>query len=94
MTKAELIAKIAEDAQLTQTQANKALLSFINTVGDEIRSTGSINVTGLGIFSVSERSARTGINPRTREPLSIPASKGVKFRASKALKDSLNESNS
>jgi DNA-binding protein HU-beta len=91
MTKAELVAKIAEEAQLTQAQAGKALLSFVNAVSDEIRKSGSINITGFGVFAVSERSARTGINPRTRQPINIPSSRNVKFKCSKALKDSLNE---
>jgi DNA-binding protein HU-beta len=90
MTKAELVAKIAEDAQLTQAQANRALQSLIDAVSAEIQSSGTINVTGLGTFSVSERSARSGINPRTREPIQIPYSKSVKFKCSKALKDALN----
>ncbi|MDR2611860.1 MAG: HU family DNA-binding protein [Deltaproteobacteria bacterium] len=90
MTKAELVARIAEEAQVTQTQANKALQSFINAVSEEVKGSGSINVTGLGTFSVSKRAARSGINPRTREPIKIPASYGVKFKCSKAIKDSLN----
>ncbi|MDR1039110.1 MAG: HU family DNA-binding protein [Deltaproteobacteria bacterium] len=90
MTKAELVARIAEEAQLTQAQANKALLCLIAAVSEEIQASRPINVTGLGTFSVSERSARHGINPRTREPIKIPSSKSVKFKCSKALKDALN----
>jgi DNA-binding protein HU-beta len=90
MTKAELVARIAEEAQITQTQANKALLSFIAAVSDEIKGAGSINISGLGTFSVSKRAARSGINPRTREPIKIPATNSVKFKCSKSLKDSLN----
>jgi DNA-binding protein HU-beta len=90
MTKAELVARIAEDSTITQAQANKALQSFIAAVSEEIKGSGSINVNGLGTFSVSERAARSGINPRTREPIKIPSSKSVKFKCAKALKDALN----
>jgi DNA-binding protein HU-beta len=90
MTKAELVSRIADEAQITQSQANKALQSFINAVSLEIKENSSINVTGLGTFSVSERAERAGINPRTREPIKIPASRSVKFKCSKSLRDALN----
>jgi DNA-binding protein HU-beta len=90
MTKAELVARIAEEAQISQVQASKALQSFINTIYDEIKGPGSINIAGLGSFTISKRAARSGINPRTREPIKIPASNNVKFKCAKALKDSIN----
>ncbi|MDR1164325.1 MAG: HU family DNA-binding protein [Deltaproteobacteria bacterium] len=90
MTKAELVAKIAEVANITQTQANKALQTIITAVSDEVKNDRSLNIAGLGTFSVSRRAARSGINPRTREAISIPASNSVKFKCSKALKDVVN----
>jgi DNA-binding protein HU-beta len=90
MTKAELVAKIAEDAGLTQTQASKALNSLIDTLGFEVNTNGSLAIAGLGVFSVVTRSARPGINPRTKEPITIPATKNVKFKPAKALKDLVN----
>ncbi|MDR3154413.1 MAG: HU family DNA-binding protein [Deltaproteobacteria bacterium] len=91
MTKAELVAKIASEADVTQAQANRALKSFVSAVSDEVKTTGSINVTGLGTFTVAKRPARSGFNPRTREPIKIPASTSVRFKCSKSLKDALND---
>ncbi|MDR2340149.1 MAG: HU family DNA-binding protein [Deltaproteobacteria bacterium] len=90
MTKAELVAKIAEEAHINQAQAGKALQSFIATVSEEVRGSGSITIAGLGTFAVSKRQARSGINPRTKEPIKIPASNTVRFKCAKALKDLLN----
>jgi DNA-binding protein HU-beta len=90
MTKAELVAKIAEEAQINQAQAGKALQSFISTVSEQVKETGSITIAGLGTFAVSKRAARSGINPRTKEPIKIPASNTVRFKCAKALKDTLN----
>ncbi|MDR3204555.1 MAG: HU family DNA-binding protein [Deltaproteobacteria bacterium] len=90
MTKAELVAKIAEDTDLTQAQATKALNSLLATMIEEIKDSGSINLAGLGSFTLITRAARTGFNPKTKEPLKIPASKSVKFKCSKTLKDSVN----
>jgi DNA-binding protein HU-beta len=90
MTKAELVARIAEEAQISHAQASKALQSLIGAIHEEIKDPGSINIAGLGSFSISKRSARSGINPRTREPIHIPASNSVKFKCAKALKDHIN----
>jgi DNA-binding protein HU-beta len=90
MTKAELVAKIAEEAQITHAQAGKALQSFVSSLMSEVKNSGSLNIVGLGTFSVAKRQARTGINPRTKEPLQIPASNTVRFKCSKAFKDSVN----
>jgi DNA-binding protein HU-beta len=90
MTKAELVAKIAEDTELTQSQATKALNSLIATMVDEIKDTGTIALAGLGSFTLVNRAERAGFNPKTKEPLRIPASKSVRFRPAKALKDIVN----
>jgi DNA-binding protein HU-beta len=90
MTKAELVAKMADDAQISQAQASRALQSFIATVSEEVKKSGSLNISSLGSFAISKRAARSGINPRTREPIKIPASNSVKFKCSKALKDFIN----
>ncbi|MDR2349506.1 MAG: HU family DNA-binding protein [Deltaproteobacteria bacterium] len=91
MTKAELVAKIAEEASISQAQANKALHSFVQNVCREVKTNGGISVAGLGSFSISKRAARTGINPRTREPIKIAACNSVRFKCAKALKDLVNE---
>jgi DNA-binding protein HU-beta len=90
MTKAELVARIAEEAQINQAQAGKALQSFIATVSEQVKDSGSISISGLGTFAISRRQARSGINPRTKEPIKIPASNTVRFKCAKALKDALN----
>ena len=90
MTKSELVAKIAEEAHINQAQANKALQSFIATVSEQVKDPGTISISGLGTFVITRRQARSGINPRTKEPIKIPASNSVRFKCAKALKDSLN----
>jgi DNA-binding protein HU-beta len=90
MTKAELVARLAEDTELTQAVASKALNSLLVVLAEEIKNSGGITLSGLGSFVVVERAARKGFNPKTKEPIRIPASKTVKFRVAKALKDSIN----
>ena len=90
MNKAELIAKIAEDAGVTKTQANASLDSFIEAVTKTLKGGGKVTLVGFGTFSVSKRAARTGRNPRTGAAIKIKAAKVPKFRAGKALKDALN----
>ena len=90
MNKQELIAAIAEKAELERDDAKKALTAFIEVVGDELKQGEKIQIIGFGTFEVSERAAREGRNPQTGEAMEIKASKNPKFKAGKALKDSLN----
>ena len=90
MTKAELVAKIAQDSSLTQAQATKALNSLLSTIVEEISENGGIALAGLGSFTLVKRAERAGFNPKTKEPLRIPPSKTVKFKCAKALKDTVN----
>ncbi|MDR2366724.1 MAG: HU family DNA-binding protein [Deltaproteobacteria bacterium] len=90
MTKAELVARLAEDTEMTQIQAAKALNGLIAVMAEEIKDTGGISITGLGSFTLVQRAARQGFNPKTKQPIQIAASKSVRFRVSKTLKDSLN----
>lgn len=90
MNKQELIASIAEKAELERDDAKKALNAFIEVVGDELKKGEKIQIIGFGTFEVSERAAREGRNPQTGEAMEIKASKNPKFKAGKALKDSLN----
>jgi DNA-binding protein HU-beta len=90
MTKAELVARLAEDTETTQAQAAKSLNSLIAILVDEIKDSGGVALAGLGSFTLVERAARQGFNPKTKEPIKIPASKTVKFRVAKALKDLIN----
>lgn len=87
MTKAELIAVIADDAGITKAAAAMALESYINTVAKELKKSGKIGLVGFGTFSVVKRKAREGRNPQTGKTIKIPARKVVKFKAGKALAD-------
>lgn len=90
MTKNELVTKMAAKSGLTKADAEKALLAFQLTVQDALKAGDKVAIPGFGIFSVSDRAARTGKNPQTGEPLQIAASKAPKFKAGKTLKDACN----
>ncbi len=90
MNKTELVAAIAENAELSKKDAEKALKAFVEVVTDELKKGEKIQLVGFGSFEVAERAAREGINPLTKKPMSIPASKAPKFKAGKALKDAVN----
>ena len=85
MNKAELVAKIADDAGLSKTQANEALDSFIEAVTKTLKSGDKVTLVGFGTFSVSKRAARTGRNPQTGEAIKIKAKKVARFKAGKEL---------
>jgi DNA-binding protein HU-beta len=89
MTKADLVAKIADKANLTKANAERALNAFLDTVESTLVKEGKLTLTGFGTFSVEERKARTGRNPQTGEKINIPASKVVKFKPGKLLKDAV-----
>jgi DNA-binding protein HU-beta len=85
MNKAELIAKIADDASITKTQANAALDSFVEAVTKTLKGGGKVTLVGFGTFSVSKRAARNGRNPQTGAVIKIKARKVAKFKAGKEL---------
>ncbi len=85
MNKAELIAKLSDDADITKTQANAALDSFIEAVTKTLKGGGKVTLVGFGTFSVSKRAARNGRNPQTGEVIKIKARKVAKFKAGKEL---------
>jgi DNA-binding protein HU-beta len=87
MTKAELIAAMANDAGITKAAAGKALESYIANVAKELRKSGKLGLVGFGTFSVAKRKARSGRNPQTGDKIKIAAKKVVKFKAGKALSD-------
>lgn len=89
MTKAELVVKIAEKADLTKAGAEKALNAFLETVEATLVKEGKLTLTGFGTFAVDSRKARVGRNPRTGAEIKIPATKVVKFRPGKILKDAV-----
>lgn len=90
MNKTEMIAAIADKTGLTKKEAEKALKAFTDTVAEELAKDGKVQLVGFGTFEVSKRAARVGINPHTRQPLNIEASRTPKFKAGKALKDAIN----
>jgi DNA-binding protein HU-beta len=90
MNKTELIAAMAEKTELSKKDAEKALNAFIDVVKEELQKGEKIPLVGFGNFEVAERGERKGINPKTKEEITIPASKSPKFKAGKALKDIVN----
>ena len=89
MTKAELIEAMAEKANTSKAAAKRFVEAFTDTVADCLRQGDKVTLVGFGTFSVTERKARTGRNPRTGEEIEIPGGKAPKFKAGKALKDKL-----
>ena len=90
MNKTELVAAIAEQAEISKKDAEKALKAFTDVVAEELKKGEKIQLVGFGTFEVSERAAREGRNPQTGKAMKIKASKAPKFKAGKALKDMLN----
>lgn len=90
MNRTELIAAVAEKAELSKKDAEKAIKAFTDVITEELVKGEKIQIVGFGTFEVSEREAREGRNPRTGEKMPIAASKNPKFKAGKALKDMVN----
>ena len=89
MNKAELIDHVAASADLSKAAAGAAVEAVISGVTGALSKGDSVSLVGFGTFSVSDRAARTARNPRTGEPINVPASKAPKFKAGKALKDAV-----
>ncbi len=90
MNKTELIAAMAENAELSRKDAEAALKAFVEVVSDALKKDDKVQIVGFGTFEVSERGEREGRNPQTGETMTIKASRNPKFKAGKALKDALN----
>ena len=93
MNKSELIDVIAEQAEISKAAAGRALDATVAAVKDALKAGDSVSLIGFGTFSVGERAARTGRNPRTGNSLNIKAAKVPKFRPGKGLKDAIQYSN-
>ena len=91
MNKAELIEAIASSTEMTKTDVDKVITSFVDVVTDALTKGEKVSLKGFGNFEVRERGERTGRNPRTGETMEIPASKVPAFKASAALKNVVNE---
>ena len=90
MNKTELIAAIAEQAEISKKDAEKALKAFVDVVTEQLKEGEIVQLVGFGTFEVSERAAREGRNPQTGKTMKIAACKAPKFKAGKALKDAVN----
>jgi DNA-binding protein HU-beta len=90
MNKAELVAAVAEIAGLTKADTEKAVDATFDAITSTLKSGDEVRLIGFGSFSVSQRAATEGRNPRTGEKIQIAASKNPKFSAGKGLKDALN----
>lgn len=91
MTKADFIASVAEKAGLSKKDAAAAIAAVTASIAEAVTEGEKVSLVGFGTFEVSERAERIGRNPRTNEQVTIPASKSVKFKAGKALKDAVNK---
>ena len=89
MNKTELVASIAEKANISKKDAEKALAAFVDSVAAELKAGGKVQLIGFGTFETRERAARTGINPQTKQTIKIAASKVPAFKAGAGLKNAV-----
>lgn len=90
MNKTELVAAIAENAEISKKDAEKAMKALIDVITEELKKGEKVQLVGFGTFEVSSRAAREGRNPQTGKTMKIAACKAPKFKAGKALKDAVN----
>ena len=90
MNKNDLVTSVADDSGLSKADAAKAVDSVFDTISKALSGGSDIRLVGFGTFSVAQRRASEGRNPRTGEKIQIPASKQPKFKAGKALKEAVN----
>ena len=91
MNKAELVKAMSDETGLTQKDAEKALNSFVNQVSNALSKKDKVQLVGFGTFETRERAERQGVNPQTKEQITIPATIAPAFKAGKALKDLVNK---
>lgn len=89
MNKTELVAAVAAKAELSKKDADAAVTAVLDAVKDALADGDKVSLVGFGTFAVKTRAARTGINPLTKAPISIPESKVPTFKAGSALKDAV-----
>ena len=90
VNKNDLVASVASDTGLSKADAAKAVDSVFETISEALSNGSDVRLVGFGTFSVVERSAYEGHNPRTRESIRIPASRQPRFKAGKVLKNAVN----
>ena len=88
-TKADLVSHVAKGAGIKKLDAEKALEALTSAIQKALSTGDKVTLVGFGTFEVSTRAARKGRNPQTKAPMEIPASKSVRFKVGKALKDSV-----
>ena len=89
MNKNELVAAMAEKSSLSRKKCEAALYAFVSAIGEALKRGDKVHLVGFGTFEVKERAARIGRNPKTKEPVNIPASKQPTFRPGNALKETV-----
>ncbi|RKX60650.1 MAG: DNA-binding protein [Thermodesulfobacteriota bacterium] len=89
MNKGQLVDRMAKSSGIFKTAADKALNGFMEAITDALNAGEKVTLVGFGTFSVTERKARTGRNPRTGKPMEIPARKVVKFKPGTKLSESV-----
>ena len=90
MNKNDLVATVSSGTGLSKADATKAVDGVFEAISDALKGGSDVRLVGFGTFSVAQRAASTGRNPRTGESIQIKASKQPKFKAGKALKDAVN----
>ena len=90
LTKKDIVNNIAEETGFTKKEITEIVNSALNQINDALVDGQEVDLAGFGIFSIAERAARQGINPLTKEKITISASKNVKFKVAKALKEAVN----
>ncbi len=91
MNKTQLIEAVAEKAEISKKDADKAVTAVLETIVDRVADGEDVRIVGFGTFERRERKERTGCDPRTNEKITIPASKVPAFKAGKAFKDSVDK---
>jgi len=89
LNKAELVAAVAEKAEMSKKDAEKAVNAVFSAIEDALVKNDKVQLVGFGTFEVKNRAERTGLNPQTKEKITIPASKVPGFKAGKALRDAV-----
>ncbi len=91
MNKLEIIKVVAEETGLTQKEVGAVVDSVVTTIIAELKKGKEVNIAGFGKFAVKKRAARVSINPRTKQPIKVPASKAPTFKAGKQFKEAINK---
>ncbi len=90
VNKNDLVAAVSVSAELSKSDAQRAVDAVFDQIGEALKASSEVRIVGFGTFSVANRKASSGRNPRTGEPIQIPASRQPKFKAGKALKEAVN----